>query len=160
MLELKKHFLSLWPKSTVHNISCHRVAKVFSTSSDAPFSFIKRHIYSVILFVQLVLHRCWDAKDRSGGKKLSVMSLIQKLSLSSTHTHVSDYTPGCCKAKPSVFIFKKRCVCQCKCVCVWERGGNTFCKSWDPEYFEAIDFISPPNAEAQSFTLLGEEEPM
>ncbi len=45
------------------------------------------------------------------------------------------------------------------CVCEQEREreGNTFCKSWDPEYFEAIDFISPPNAEAQSFTLLGEE---
>lgn len=29
----------------------------------------------------------------------------------------------------------------------------TFCRSWEPEYFAAIDFISPPKAEAQSFTL-------
>lgn len=30
---------------------------------------------------------------------------------------------------------------------------NTFCSSWDPEYFAEMDLISPPNAEAQSFTL-------
>lgn len=29
----------------------------------------------------------------------------------------------------------------------------TFCKSWEPEYFAEMDFISPPNAEAHSFTL-------
>lgn len=29
----------------------------------------------------------------------------------------------------------------------------TFCRSWEPEYLAAIDLISPPNAEAQSFTL-------
>lgn len=29
----------------------------------------------------------------------------------------------------------------------------TFCNSWEPEYLAAMDFISPPNAEAQSFTL-------
>lgn len=29
----------------------------------------------------------------------------------------------------------------------------TFCRSWEPEYFAEMDFISPPNAEAQSFTL-------
>lgn len=29
----------------------------------------------------------------------------------------------------------------------------TFCNSWEPEYLAAMDLISPPNAEAQSFTL-------
>lgn len=29
----------------------------------------------------------------------------------------------------------------------------TFCSSWEPEYFAEMDFISPPNAEAHSFTL-------
>lgn len=29
----------------------------------------------------------------------------------------------------------------------------TFCSSCEPEYFAEIDFISPPNAEAHSFTL-------
>lgn len=30
---------------------------------------------------------------------------------------------------------------------------NTFCSSWDPEYFVDMDLISPPKADAQSFTL-------
>jgi hypothetical protein len=30
---------------------------------------------------------------------------------------------------------------------------DTFCSSWDPEYFAEIDLISPPNAEAHNFTL-------
>lgn len=34
----------------------------------------------------------------------------------------------------------------------------TFCSSWDPEYFADIDLISPPNAEAQSFTLRKERQ--
>lgn len=29
----------------------------------------------------------------------------------------------------------------------------TFCSSWEPEYFAEMDFISPPKAEAHSFTL-------
>jgi len=29
----------------------------------------------------------------------------------------------------------------------------TFCRSWEPEYFAEMDFISPPKAEAHSFTL-------
>jgi len=107
----------------------------------------------------LVQHRCLDAKDRSGGKKLCNEPYPKTLSLLYTHSCLRLYT-WMLKGKPIVLIFMKRCVCVNACVCVWERRGNTFCKSWDPEYFEAIDFISPPNAEAQSFTLLGEEEPM
>ncbi|MEQ2190117.1 hypothetical protein GOODEAATRI_032357 [Goodea atripinnis] len=30
-------------------------------------------------------------------------------------------------------------------------------QSWEPEYFAEMDFISPPNAEAQSFTLKQKE---
>lgn len=109
------------------------------------------HIYSVILFVQLVLHRCLDAKDRSGGKKLSVMSLIQKLPL----THTSQIIHLDVVRQSHLYSYElRRGVCVNASVCEREKRGNTFCKSWDPEYFEAIDFISPPNAEAQSFTLL------
>lgn len=35
----------------------------------------------------------------------------------------------------------------------WEMRRNTFCSSWDPEYFAEMDLISPPNAEAHSLTL-------
>lgn len=34
------------------------------------------------------------------------------------------------------------------------RGNlSTFCSSWDPEYLAEMDLISPPKADAQSFTL-------
>lgn len=45
---------------------------------------------------------------------------------------------------------KKKIIASC------HHRNLTFCRSWEPEYLAAMDFISPPKAEAQSFTLQGE----
>lgn len=46
--------------------------------------------------------------------------------------------------------------CARKIIAVCHHRNLTFCRSWEPEYLAAMDFISPPKAEAHSFTLQGE----